>query len=69
MTNMEIIDKILNKCFFDDKIDEVKIQKLTVNIKRGEFNDDFSEHIKLMKEKILERNENEYLRQKIHKLK
>ena len=69
MTDMEIIDTILNKCFFDDEIDEIKIQKLTVNIKRGEFNDDFLEHIKLMKEKTLERNENEYLRQKIHKLK
>ena len=69
ITDMEIINIILNKCFFDDKIDENKIQKLTVNIKRGEFNDDFLEHIKLMKEKTLERNENEYLRQKIHKLK
>ena len=69
MTDMEIIDTILNKCFFDDEIDEIKIQKLTVNIKRGEFNDDFLEHIKLMKEKTLQRNEKEYLRQKIHKLK
>ena len=69
MTDMKIIDTILNKCFFDDEIDEIKIQKLTVNIKRGEFNDDFLEHIKLMKEKTLQRNEKEYLRQKIHKLK
>lgn len=69
MTDMEIIDTILNKCFFDDEIDEIKIQKLTVNIKRGEFNDDFLEHIKLMKEKTLQKNEKEYLRQKIHKLK
>ena len=66
---MEIINIISNKCFFDDEIDENKIQKLTVNIKRGEFNDNFLEHIKLMKEKTLERNENEYLRQKFHKLK
>lgn len=69
MTDMEIIDTILNKCFFDDEIDEIKIQKLTVNINRGEFNNNFLEHIKLMKEKTLQRNEKEYLRQKIHKLK
>ena len=69
MTDMEIIDTILNKCFFDDEIDKKQEQKLTINIKRGDFNDNFLEHIKLMKEKTLERNENEYLRQKIHKLK
>lgn len=69
MTDMQIINIISNKCFFDDKIDNIKIQKLTVNIKRGEFNDTFLEHINLMKETTLERNENEYLRQKIHKLK
>ena len=28
-----------------------------------------TEHIKLMKEKTMERNENGYLKQKIHKLK
>lgn len=69
MTDMEIIDTILNKCFFDDEIDKKQEQKLTINIKRGDFNDNFLEHIKLMKEKTLQRNEKEYLRQKIHKLK
>jgi hypothetical protein len=64
MTDMEIIDTILNKCFFDDEIDKKQEQKLTINIKRGDFNDNFLEHIKLMKEKTLERNENEYLKQK-----
>lgn len=69
ITDMQIIDIISNQCFFDDKIDEIKIQKLTVNIKRGEFNDKFLRHIKEMKRITLQRNENEYLKQKIHKLK
>ena len=51
MTDMQIINIISNKCFFDDKID--KVQKLTVNIKRGEFNDDFLRHINEMKMNIL----------------
>lgn len=67
MTDMQIINIISNKCFFDDKID--KVQKLTVNIKRGEFNDDFLRHINEMKRITLQRNENEYLNQKKHKLK
>ena len=67
MTDMQIINIISNKCFFDDKID--KVQKLTVNIKRGEFNDDFLRHIEEMKRITLQRNENEYLKQKINKLK
>ena len=67
MTDIQIIDIILNKCFFDDQID--KAQKLTINIKRGEFNDDFLRHIEEMKRITLQRNENEYLKQKKHKLK
>ena len=67
ITDMQIIDIILNKCFFDDQID--KTQKLTINIKRGEFNDDFFRHIEEMKRITLQRNENEYLKQKKHKLK
>ncbi len=67
MTDMQIIAIILNKCFFDDQID--KTQKLTINIKRGDFNDDFLRHIKEMKRITLQRNQNEYLKQKKHKLK
>ena len=69
ITDMQIINIILNKCFFDDEIDKKQEQKLTINIKRGDFNGDFLRHIEEMKRITLQRNENEYLKQKINKLK